>query len=191
MLIQWRVVKKIIFDNFIGDLGDHFQSAKALPQPGHHWLVHHHPLLPDHHCPHLEGVPLPRQPHSISHHHQWPQHALQWEGGGHLHQASYPPHVSIFSSISIISSCIRFSNSKDHLILTSTHLYSKEAKIQPQFDSAVPLNPWSKVRTGGVFNIMYSFNTQVSLGGYMVARAKKVLGKLVENKIGKAFKDVD
>jgi len=70
---------------------------------------------------------------------------------------------------------LMFSNSKDHLILTSTHLYSKEAKIQPQFDSAVPLNPWSKV----------------SLGGYMVARAKKVLGKLVENKIGKAFKDVD
>ena len=35
------------------------------------------------------------------------------------------------------------------------------------------------------------FDYQVSLGGYMVAKAKKVLGKLVEKELGIAFKDMD
>merc|ERR1711892_1259617 len=67
---------------------------------------------------------------------------------------------------------LMFTKSKDLIRLTNTQLASKSTKFQPDFDSTVPLNPWSKV----------------SLGGYMVAKAKKVLNKLVENKISVAFK---
>ena len=87
----------------------------------------------------------------------------------------------------------RLTHSKDLLRLTSIKLASDSAKFYPAFDSAVPLNPWSKARRHQRLEIKHQihFDYQVSLGGYMVAKAKKVLGKLVEKELGIAFKKMD
>ena len=86
----------------------------------------------------------------------------------------------------------RLTHSKELLRLASMKISSDSTNFYPDFDSAVPLNPWSKAGrylTHHFTKQIYLYY-QVSLGGYMVARAKKVLGKLVEKELTTAFKDL-
>ena len=48
-------------------------------------------------------------------------------------------------------------------------------KFVPQYDSSIPLNPWSKV----------------SMSGYMVARVKKTLPKIIDKIMAKMLKIVE
>lgn len=70
---------------------------------------------------------------------------------------------------------LMLTKSKDLLHVSSVTLSSDATKFIPNFESAVPLNPWSKV----------------SLGGYMVAKAKKVISKLAEKELTFAFKELE
>ena len=75
-------------------IGDHWPPAHPLPQLDHDRPVQQHHLLHHPPCPLMEGVSLPRQSHSYSLHHQWAQHAIQWEGDRRLHKSSTKPCVS-------------------------------------------------------------------------------------------------